>query len=93
MLGIDICFFIPLHLDPGVREPKVLEWVEDVTRDLDFEVLSPSGWFHNTHNDGNFVWTVPPAAAEVVVEQLGFIRLKQPNLMHLIIVLGVGESI
>jgi hypothetical protein len=86
MLGKDICFFIPLHLDPVIQEPKVAAWITDVTRGLDFKVLSPSGWFDDAHNNGNFIWTVPPAAAEVVVEQLGFIRLKRPNSMHLIIV-------
>jgi hypothetical protein len=76
MLGKDICTFIPLHLDPGVREPRVVNWLEDVTRGLDFEMLTPEGWFANAHNPGNFIWTVPPAAAKVVVEQLGFIRLE-----------------
>jgi hypothetical protein len=86
LLGKDIRFFIPLHLDPTVREPKVSEWISDVTRGLDFKVLKPSGWFDDAHNDGNFVWTIPPAAAEVVVEQLGFVRLKRPNSMHILIV-------
>jgi hypothetical protein len=86
MLGKDIRTFIPLHLDPVVREPKVGDWISDVTRGLDFQHLQPSGWFDDAHSDGNFVWTVPPAAGEVVVEQLGFIRLKRPSSMHLIII-------
>jgi hypothetical protein len=69
-----------------VQEPKLTTWIEDVTRDLGFKTLTPSGWFYDAHIDGNFVWTVPPAAAEVVVEQLCFIRLKRPNTMHIIIV-------
>jgi hypothetical protein len=48
--------------------------------------LDPSGWFDDAHKFGNFVWNVPPAAAEVVVEQLGFARLKRPQAMHIIIV-------
>jgi hypothetical protein len=32
------------------------------------------------------VWYPPPAAVEVVVEQLGFARLKQPQSMHIIVV-------
>ncbi len=31
MLGTDIRFYIPLHLDPVVREPKVGDWIADVT--------------------------------------------------------------
>jgi hypothetical protein len=31
MLGKDIRFYIPLHLDPVEREPKVADWIADVT--------------------------------------------------------------
>jgi hypothetical protein len=54
---------------------------------LIFQILKPSGWFDDAHSLGNFVWNVPPAAAEVVVEQLGFARLKRPEAMHMIVVL------
>jgi hypothetical protein len=76
---LGIMQFYPIHFG-------VLEWIKEGTRDLDFTLLQPSGWFDDAHDNRNFVWTVPPAAAEVVVEQLGFIRLKRPNSMHLIIV-------
>jgi hypothetical protein len=61
-------------------------WIEDVTRSLHFKALEPSGWFDDAHEFGNFVWNIPPAAAEVVVEHLGFARLKHPQAMHIIIV-------
>jgi hypothetical protein len=48
MLGRDIHFFIPLHLDPIAREPKVSEWISDMTSALEFKVLTPSGWFETT---------------------------------------------
>jgi hypothetical protein len=51
MLGKDIHTFIPLHLDPIVREPKVSKWLQDMTW---------GGWFDNAHSWGNFIWTVPP---------------------------------
>jgi hypothetical protein len=86
ILGKDIRFFIPLHLDPVVREPRVGDWLDDVTRGLNFETLMPKGWFSKAHKQGNFIWTFPPAAAEVVVEQLGFICLKRPNSMHIIVI-------
>jgi hypothetical protein len=86
MLGQDVQDFTPLHLDPIAREAKVGEWVKDVNKGLDFKVLDPSGWFDDAHNFGNFVWNVPPAAKEVVVEQLVFARLKRPQGMHIIIV-------
>jgi hypothetical protein len=85
MLGRDIRCFIPLHLNPIEREPKVGLWLKDIT-ELNFKTLEPSDWFDDAHKTGNFVWNVPPAAAEVVVEQLGFARLKRPEAMHIIVV-------
>jgi hypothetical protein len=73
-------------LNPIEREPKIKAWIEEVTRGLDFQILKPSGWFDDAHSLGNFVWNVPPATAEVVVEQLGFARLKRPEAMHMIVV-------
>jgi hypothetical protein len=85
MTGENIKNYIPLHLTPTAREPKVSSWIEGVTRDLDFQVLDETGWFEEAHSSGNFVWSVPPAAVEVVVEQLGFARLKRPSSMHMIL--------
>ncbi len=67
MLGRDIRCFIPLHLNPIERDPKVGSWLKDVTRGMKFKTLEPSGWFDDAHNPGNFLWNVPPAAAELVV--------------------------
>jgi hypothetical protein len=53
---------------------------------LAFEWLAPEGWFTKAHTHGNFIWNIPPAAAGVVVEQLGFARLKRPEAFHIIIV-------
>jgi hypothetical protein len=60
MLGADIWTFIPLHLDPLIRESKVEAWLQDVTRGLNFEFLDPSGWFDDALKLGNFKWTVYP---------------------------------
>jgi hypothetical protein len=71
--------FISLHLSSTQREPAVKEWFDKVTQGLDFGWLSPKGSFTEAHTQGNFVWDIPPAAAEVVVEQLDFARLKRPS--------------
>jgi hypothetical protein len=87
MTGEHIEKYIPLRLTPTARESKVSSWIEDVTRDLDLKVLDETGWFDGeVHSFGNFVWSVPLAAAKVVVEQLGFARLKRPSAMHVIVV-------
>jgi hypothetical protein len=38
-LGKDIRCYIPLHLSPIEREPKIKSWIEDVTRGLNFQIL------------------------------------------------------
>jgi hypothetical protein len=86
MKGKDMRDFIPLNLNPLEREPKVKEWFDNVTQGLEFNWLKPEGWFSKGHTQGNFIWNAPPAAAEVVVEQLGFARLKRPEALHIIIV-------
>jgi hypothetical protein len=86
MTGEDIRKYFPLHLSPTSREPNVAQWIADVTQGLDFQVLDATGWFDGAHAFRNFVWSVPPAAAEVVVEQLGFARLKRPSAMHMLLV-------
>jgi hypothetical protein len=86
MKGLDMRTFIPLHLNPTEREPKVKPWLDKVTKGQSFEWLTPEGWFSAVHGPGDFIWNVPPAAAEVVVEQLGFARMKRPEAMHIILV-------
>lgn len=80
-------YMIPLHLTPTCREPKVRTWLDNVTQGLDFKWLLPEeGWFSDAHCPGNFIWDIPPAAAKVVVEQLGFAHLKWPECLHIILV-------
>jgi hypothetical protein len=72
MKGKDMRTFILLHLTPTNPESKVWEWFDKVTKGLDFSWLTPVGWFSEAHTQGNFIWSILPAAAEVVVKQLGF---------------------
>jgi hypothetical protein len=78
--------YMPLHLDPLERSPELRRWLEDLVRPLGAEFLRPEGWFTTGHGHGTFVWTPPPAAADVVVEQLGRARHKRPESMHLVVV-------
>ncbi len=60
--------------------------MEDLTSVLGVEFLSPEDWFDKGHGYGTFVRSAPPAAADVVVEQLGRARLKRPESMHIVVV-------
>jgi hypothetical protein len=86
MQGLDMRAFIPLHLTPTAREPNIKPWLDTATKGMKFKWLTPEGWFSDAHTPGNFIWSGPPAAAEVVVEQIGFARLKRPEAMHIIVV-------
>jgi hypothetical protein len=84
MSGRPMLEFVPLHLSALDRKPDLKGWTNSVICGLDPVFLSPKGWFDEGHGRGNFVWTPPPAAAEVVVEQLGLVRLKRPESIHVI---------
>jgi hypothetical protein len=64
----------------------VKEWFDDITVNLKFKWLTPGGWFSDGHSQRNFIWDIPPTASEVVMEQLGFYRLKHPKALHIILV-------
>ena len=88
MAGRPILEYIPLHLSAFEREPGLEAWVRswwDEERGP-LTILRPEGWFEEGQQDGNFVWVPPPAAADVVVEQLGEARHKRPYCFHLTIV-------
>jgi hypothetical protein len=86
MQGRDMTDFIPLHLTAFDRSPSLKDWVGQSFGDMNHTFLGPEGWFSTGHLDGNFIWTPPPTAADVVVEQLGKARHKRPNNLHLVIV-------
>jgi 5-methylcytosine-specific restriction endonuclease McrA len=36
--------YMPLQLNPLEREKKVKPWLDEITKDLDADYLSPEGW-------------------------------------------------
>jgi hypothetical protein len=86
MQGKPIQDFVPLHLSPYDREVEIKPWLDRITAGLNPIFLTPEDWFTTGHGHGTFVWVTPPAATEVVVEQLGRARLKRPSSLHLILV-------
>lgn len=49
--------------------------------------LNPTNWFDLPYRDGYYVWSPPPAIADVALERLCKVRLKRPGLgAHLFIV-------
>ena len=87
MAGKAMTSFIPLHLDCEERAPGMGEWLQGLLKEVGgASLLDPSGWFRESQAFGNFVRTPAPAAAEVVVEQLGKARHKRPGCFHIVAV-------
>ena len=71
MSGAKLLSYLPLHLSALDRSKNVLAWVKSWwLEDEKLTLLTPEGWFEKVFSRGNFLWVPPPAAADVVVEQL-----------------------
>ena len=87
MLGIDIRKFFPLNHSATERSSQLEGWTRDLARDLKGIVMTPEDWFRPPPKGcKTFVWLPPPAAADVVMEQMSFARQKRPWAMHIILV-------
>jgi hypothetical protein len=88
MAGEPMLKYVPLHLSALDRSPQLEQWVRSWWDEghVELTTLQPSGWFEEGQSDGNFLWCPPPAAADVVVEQLGEARHKRPpQCTHIVI--------
>ena len=87
--GMSIMDFIPLHLSPMTRSPKLEEWLRSWGTESELgklEILSPEDWFDKEMDVGTFVWDVPPAAGEAAVEQLCCHVHGRPNGTHIFLI-------
>jgi hypothetical protein len=88
MAGHSVIDFVPLHLSALERSPGLETWIRswwDQERG-ELETLEPEGWFDQGQTSGSFLWSPPPAAADVVAEQLGEARHKRPDCVHVTVV-------
>ena len=88
MMGHSMLEYVPLNLSAVDRQPKVLQWVESFWESKlgQLQYLDPAGWFTTGHQGGCCLWTPPPAAADVVAEQVGEARHKRQNSIHIVVV-------
>jgi hypothetical protein len=87
MAGHPILDYVPLHLSALTLEPGLLPWIQswwDVKRGV-LEPLAPEGWFSTAMGPGNFLWTPPPAAADVAGEQMARAIHKHPKSCHIFV--------
>ncbi len=86
MKGVPMKRFVPLHMSPTEREPGLRKWMNSVLEGGNFRWLKVHEWFEDHHNDGNFVWHIPPTAGDLAYKILDKMRLKRPTTMHLMLI-------
>jgi hypothetical protein len=85
MRGIPVEEFCPLHQTAFERSQELKSWLTAATEWLEPTFLDSAGWSLQGQGAGNFVLSPAPAAADVVVEQLGKARHKRSASLHLIV--------
>lgn len=88
MAGHSVLEYVPLHLSALEAQPELEGWIRSWwDRSYgDLVTLEPEGWFTKGHQGGNYLWAPPPAAADVVVEQLSEAIHKRPWSTHVVVV-------
>lgn len=83
MGGKSMLEFIPLDHGVDTRGPELVRWFGDGGGG-EWTPLEPRDWFHDAHlRNGNFIWTPPPAVADVALEQLCETRHTRPWNSHI----------
>ena len=90
MAGKSMFDYIPLHLAPQERQMNLVPWFQQWWPQLACGKLQvhthPEDWFTACHNAGAHLWLVPPAAGDVVAEELGRAIHKRPGNYHLVVI-------
>ena len=94
MRGMPMLEFVPLHLSVlDHRKGPVLDFLREITGDEEFVRLQPFQWLLEPHDtDGNFLWTPPPAIADVAVFQMAEAIHVRPWNTHVVILPGLMTS-
>eukprot|EP00980_Cylindrotheca_fusiformis_P017245 scaffold5326_cov80-Cylindrotheca_fusiformis.AAC.1 len=98
MGGKPMTSFLPLHLNAFERCPPLHHWVTSWAGP-EAIFLSPEDWFFRGHDltltpttrelkvkPGIMIWSPPPAAAEVALEELRKARIKRQRSTHVVII-------
>ncbi len=85
LLGMDMFNFIHVHLSALDHEPGLLPWLHSWLSPIRWQLLTPFEWFTLGHQKGTFVWSPPPAAADVALEQITTATHKRPVSIYVIL--------
>ena len=100
--GEDMMSFIPLHLTALQRSPAMKDWLNswlgshaeflepedwfERGHDISGGETDAKGFWRPRILPGTFVWSPPPAAAAVALEELRKARIKRQNSLHVVVV-------
>jgi hypothetical protein len=99
--GADMLQFIPLHLSALEQSPQLKEWLLSwLGSDLEFLTptdwftrghdqadgyYDASGFWRHRYRSGLFLWSPPPGAAEIAIEELRKAIIKRQGSTHIFI--------
>mmetsp|Transcript_39960 Transcript_39960/g.56309 ORF Transcript_39960/g.56309 Transcript_39960/m.56309 type:complete len:432 (+) Transcript_39960:3-1298(+) len=101
MAGKPFLSFVPLHKSALERSPDLEDWISSWAggdpeflqpidwfrrgHDMDGGKLDEEGYWHPIIRSGTFVWSPPPAAADVALEELRKARIKRTKSIHIFV--------
>jgi hypothetical protein len=87
MSGKSVLKYVPLHVSAPEAEPTLVDWLQSCwdTKRGALQHLTPEGWFTTAMENGNYLWTPAPAAADVAGEQMARAIHKHPYSCHLFV--------
>ena len=80
--------YVPLHKNVLERSSEFENWIHNWWSQDDLgplHVLTPDDWFKVHREEGGYLWTPAPAAADVCVEQMGKHIFKRPWNLHIFV--------
>jgi hypothetical protein len=100
--GEDMLSFIPLHLSATQRSKNIKGWIQswlgnhaeflepadwfERGHDMMGGSKDEKGFWRAKIASGTFVWTPPPAAADVALEELRKARIKRQDSLHVVVI-------
>ncbi|KAL7572469.1 hypothetical protein ACA910_000297 [Epithemia clementina (nom. ined.)] len=71
LAGMDMLRYVPLNKSPEERQPGMVAFfTKTAAPSFWFTHLDSCGWFEEAFTQGHYVWTPPPAAADVALKKL-----------------------
>ena len=90
MVGKSMLDYVPLHKRPDERQESLVPWVKKWWAPKKCGELQvhydAEDWYTTCHQDGAHLWLVPPAAGDVVAEELGRAIHKRPTNYHIVLI-------